>query len=216
MHNILLLDVVKSVTGNENYHFGDLTKGTLKTAGSVMTYSEKSLSALRDGNIHEVIELLNFYWNRSMNEEERKEAFTVTVHLGAILILAYNFVANVMAGMVFAAAWTKSSMATGASPLSQGNWPLFLKAKSTLDIFFGGPCVPARAIITIPWFFVYRRFVISMTHNSPLRKNFPIINRYMSLILSWLVANLAFVGGLAYLMVKMGSVFTGVPIYSVA
>mmetsp|Transcript_3522 Transcript_3522/g.8979 ORF Transcript_3522/g.8979 Transcript_3522/m.8979 type:complete len:348 (-) Transcript_3522:11-1054(-) len=208
-------DAVKSVTGNEEYQFGDLARGTVGMAGSVMTYSEKTLAALRDNNIHELIELMNIYWTKSMNEEERKESFTVFVYLGAILTLAYNFVANVMAGMVFAVAWTKVSMATGASPLSQGNWQSFLTVKSTMDLFFGGPCIPARAIVTIPWFFSYRKLVVALAHKSPLREKFPVINRYLSLMLSWLVANLAFVGGVTFLMVKIGCAFTGVPVFPV-
>eukprot|EP00571_Detonula_confervacea_P013536 CAMPEP_0172311408 /NCGR_PEP_ID=MMETSP1058-20130122/14657_1 /TAXON_ID=83371 /ORGANISM="Detonula confervacea, Strain CCMP 353" /LENGTH=334 /DNA_ID=CAMNT_0013024573 /DNA_START=45 /DNA_END=1050 /DNA_ORIENTATION=+ len=209
-------DVVHSMTGNEEYKFGDLSRGTLQAAGSAVTYSEKTLSALRDHNIHEMVEILNRYWNKSMNYAERKEAFTVFVYLGAILTLAYNFVANVMAGMVFAAAWTKISMATGASPLSPGNWDKFLKAKSTLDIFFDGPCLPARALITIPWFFRYRKFAVAAAYNSPLREKFPVINRYISLMLSWLVGNIAFVGGVTFLMVKMGSLLTGVPVFPAA
>lgn len=208
--------LVKSVTGNANYKFGDLTRGTMHAAGGVMTYSEKTLSLMRDHNVHELVELMNLYWTKTMNYEARKEAFTVFVYLGATLVLSYNFVANVMSGMVFAAAWTKVSMAAGTSPLSPGMWAKFLETKSTWDIFFGGPCLPARAIITIPWFFRYRKFVISTAFNSPLREKFPTINRCMSLLLPWLVANIAFVGGATFLMVKMLSFWTGVPVFPAA
>lgn len=208
--------LVKSVTGDEGYQFGDMTRGTMKAAGSVMTYSEKTLGLMRDHNIHEFIELMNFYWTKTMNYEERKEAFTVVIYLGAIAVLSYNFVANVMSGLVFAAAWTKLSLAAGTSPLSPGMWPKFLETKSTLDMFFGGPCVPARAILTIPWFFRYRKFVVSTAFHSPLREKFPIINRYMSLLLSWSIANIAFVGGVTLLMVQMLSLWSGVPVLPVA
>ena len=195
---------------------GDLSKKALGAAGSALTYSEKTLSLMRDANIHELVELLNLFWNRSMNENERKEAFTVIVYLGAITVLAYNFVANVMAGMVFAATWAKFSIQTGVSPISPGMWTKFLEAKSTMDLFFGGPCLPARALITIPWFFKYRKFVVAMSYRSPLREKFPIINRYFSLILTYIIANLGFVGGVTYLMVKIGSMRTGVPMFPVA
>jgi hypothetical protein len=207
--------MVKSATGNEEYKFGDLTRGTLSAAGNVMTLSEKSLKSLRDNNVHELVGLLDIYWTKNMGDRERTEAFTVAVYLGAIMVLAYNFVANVMSGMVFAASWSKICMEAGSSPLSPGNWPKFLEAKSAMDIFFGGPCLPARAIITIPWFFRYRKFVVGVARNLPLRGKFPIINKYASLILSWLVANLAFVGGITLLMMKMGSLMTGVPVFSV-
>jgi hypothetical protein len=203
------------VTGNEEYQFGDLTKGTVRAAGSVLTYSEKALSALRDANIHELIEILDLYWNKSMDPDDRAEAFTVAVYTGAIMVLAYNFLANVMSGMVFAAAWVKISAEAGASPLSEGLWSKFLQTKSTMEIFFGGPCLPARALLTIPWFFKYRQFVVGMRRHSPMRKQFPIINRYATLILSWVVANLAFVSCITFSMIKIGSICTGVPVFPV-
>lgn len=206
---------MKTVTGNEEYNFGDLTRGTVRAAGTLLTYSEKTLSALRDANIHELIEIFDLYWNKSMSPDERTEAFTVAVYSGAIMVLAYNFLANVMAGMVFAAAWVKISLKAGISPLSVNMWSKFLETRSTMDLLFGVPFLPARALLTIPWFFNYRKFVVGITRYSPLRKRFPIINRYTSLILSWVVANLAFVSCLTLLMVKMGSLFTGVPIFPV-
>jgi len=208
--------LVHSVTGSEDYKFGDLTRKTLNTAGSVMTYSEKSLMLMKDHNIHELIELLGAFWNKSMNEEERSEAFTTIVYLGAIAVLAYNFVANFVSGFVFAAAWARISVVTGTSPLSAGMWEKFLHAKYSLDMFFGGPCIPAKAILTIPIFFGYRRFVVNSTSKSPLKERFPIINRYLSLMLAWLVANVGVVGGATYLMVKITSFWTGVPMFPVA
>ena len=159
---------------------------------------------------------MNIFWNKSMNAEERAEAFTVAVYTGSIVVLAYNFVANIMSGMVFAAAWAKASMAAGASPLSPGMWGTFMQVKSSLDLFFGAPCVPVRALITIPWFFVYRRMVVKLTSQSPLKEKYPIVNRYLSLILSWAVANIVFPGGVTFFMVKMVSLWTGVPVFSVA
>lgn len=208
-----MLEVVKTMTGNEEYRFGDLTRGTVRTAGNVLTYSEKALSALRESNIHELIEIFDMYWTKSMDPEARAEVFSVAVYSGAIAVLAYNFLANVMAGMVFTAAWVKISSEVGASPLSVGMWSKFLETKSTLDMFFGGPCLPARALLTIPWFFNYRQFVVGISRRSPLRKKFPIINRYASLILSWLLANLAFVICITFLTVKIGSLCIGVPMY---
>lgn len=203
-------DFVRSVTGDEDYEFGDLTRASL----NVMTYSEKSVNALRRNNIHEVIELLNLYWTRSMSQEERREVFTVAVFTGAIIILAYNFVSNLVAGVVFAAAFRKISIATGVSPLAGGvSWSKFLEAKSAMDMFFGGPCVPAKAIVTIPFLFKYRKFVVAVANRSPLRERFPIVNRYFSLIISWIVANLGCVGGLTLLMMKLGSLSAGIPIF---
>lgn len=185
---------------------------TVKTSsGNIITYSEKTLSLLRDANVHELVELLNFFWTNNMTFEEQREAFTVLIYLGAMIVLAYNFIANLMCGAVFSAAWYKVAIATGASPISA--WPVFLQTKASLDMFFGGPCLPIRVAATIPWFFSYRKLVVSTAYFSPLREKFPIINRCMSLLLSWVVVNLAFVGGLTFMMVQFASIRSGVPIF---
>lgn len=48
-----------------------------------------------------------------------------------------------------------------------------------------------------------------------MREKFPIVNRYASLIISWMVANLAFVGGITLMMMKFGSLLSGVPIFAI-
>lgn len=193
-----------------------MTKGVVNTvktsSGKIMTYSEKTLSLLRDANIHELVELLNFFWTNNMSFEEQREAFTVLIYLGAIIVLSYNFIANLMSGVVFSAAWYKVAIATGASPLAA--WSTFLQTKDTMDMFFGGPCLPLRVAATIPWFFKYRKFVVTTAYFSPLREKFPIINRCFSLLLSWAVVNLALVGGITYGMVRFASMKSGVPIFS--
>ena len=207
--------IVRSVTHNEDYHFGDFAKGTIGAAGSAMTYVEKSLEAFHDGDIHDFIELMNMYYNNHMGEIERIEAFTVVVYTGAIMILAYNFIANLMSGVVLAAAWTKVVMeavaGTTSTPLISVDMMLWTKVfhvQSIMEKVFGGPCLPARALITIPFFFQYRKFVVGMARYSPLRAKFPIITRYSSLILSWVVANIVFVGGFTLFMMKIGALLT--------
>lgn len=207
--------IVRSVTHNEDYQFGDFAKGTIGAAGSAMTYVEKSLEAFHDGDIHDLIELMNMYYNKHMKEKERIEAFTVVVYTGAIMILAYNFIANLMSGMVLAAAWTKvviETAVTSSSPLLSVDdmklWTKVFHVQSIMEKFFGGPCLPARALITIPFFFQYRKFVIGMARYSPVRAKYPIITRYSSLILSWVVANIVFVGGITLLTIRLGALVT--------
>ena len=203
--------IVRSVTQNEDYHFGDFAKGTIGAA----TYVEKSLEAFHDGDIHDFIELMNMYYNNHMGEKERIEAFTVVVYTGAIMILAYNFIANLMSGMVLAAAFTKVVMETVAGTSSPTLisvdmmlWTKVFHVQSIMEKFFGGPFLPARALITIPFFFQYRKFVIGMARYSPLRIKFPIITRFSSLILSWVVANIVFVGGITLFMIKFAALLT--------
>lgn len=208
--------VVQSVTGNEEYKFGDITKGTMHTAGGVITYSKKSLGLMRDANIHELVALMNIYWTKTMNREERREASVVVLYFGATVVLAYNFVANAMAGMVFAAAWSNVSRTTGVSPLAQGTWSKFLESKAVLDMFFGGPCAAVRLALTVPWYFCYRKLVVRLAYHSPLREKYPVANRLVSVIASFLVANVAAVGGGTFLLVKILSLWTGVPVFPVA
>jgi len=185
----------------------------MQTAGGVATYSKKSLGLMQNQNIHELVALMDLIWTDTMNSEERKEAAMVILTLGATIILAYNFVANAMAGMVFAAAWTSVSARTGTSPLSPGTWAQFLATKATLDMFFGGLWVPFRAALTIPWFFRYRKLVVNLACRSPLREKHPVVSRIVSVVLSCLVANVVLVGGITFFLVQVLSLWTGVPVF---
>ena len=208
-------NVIRSVIKNEEYQFGDLTRSAVSSVRSstegILTYSEKTLSLLRGANIHEAVELLSLFWNKNMNHEERVEAFAVVVYLGAIMVLSYSFISNLMQGMVLAAAWYKVAAASGQAPLASPQlWASFLQTKTTLDFVFGGPFLPVRVAATIPWFFKYRGLVVRTAYFSPLREKFPILNRVVSLLSSFLFANLAFVGGVSYLLVKLASLKAGI------
>jgi hypothetical protein len=195
--------------------FGDLTRGAVSTVrsstDSILTYSEKTLSLMREANVHELVELLNYFWTHNMNYSERVEAFAVFVYLGAIVVLSYSFIANLMQGMIFAAAWYKVAVASGQAPLASPQlWSSFLQTRSMLDFVFGGPFLPVRVAATIPWFFQYRKLVVRTAYISPLREKFPILNRIVSLLTSWVFANLALVGGFTYLLVKLASIKAGI------
>lgn len=106
-------------------------------------------------------------WSRNLTEQQRKETWIVLLQLGAIAVLAYSFIANVQAGMVMAVAWGQTSRTTGMSPLAHcESWAQFLQNQSTLNMIFGGPFLPVRAIITVKWFFPYRRFAVGVIRRS--------------------------------------------------
>lgn len=211
-------DSVRGMTGRDDYRFGDFTKGTVNrvknTSGNILTYSEYTLSLMREANVHELVELMGHFWSKNMNYDERKEAFVVLVYLGAILVLAYSFVANAMGGMVFAASWTRVASALGKSPLSPGAWDDLLRTKANMDMLFGGPMLPARVAATIPWFFQYRKLVVTLASASPtLREKYPVVNRITSLLVSWIFGNLVLVGAMTFGMIFAGSLMNGVPIF---
>ena len=211
-------DVVHKATGNDDYHFGDLTKGTIskvsKTGTNVLTYSEKTLSLMREADIHELVELTRFFWTRNMNYEQKRETFVVIVYLGAVLVLAYNFVANMNAALVNAAAWTMASVKLGASPLSSlGGWDTFLRAQKTLDMCFGGPFLPARVAITIPIFFKYQHWIRRLEARFPLKDKYPILNRVASLLTMWVGLNLVTYASVSVGFAWLGSrIISGVPL----
>jgi hypothetical protein len=222
-------DVVHKTTGNEDYHFGDITKSAVskvsKTSSNVLAYSEKTLSLMREANIHELVELTKFFWTQNMNYEQRREAFVVVVYLGAVLVLAYNLVANINAGLVNAAAWTMASMKLGASPLavaatatataSRGlhGWDTFLRAQKTLDMCFGGPFLPARVAITVPMFFRYQHWIRRLEAKFPLKNKYPVVNRVASLLAMWIGLNLATYAGVSLGFAWLGSrMVSGIPL----
>ena len=222
-------DVVHKATGNDDYHFGDLTKGTIskvsKTGTNVLTYSEKTLSLMREADIHELVELTRFFWTRNMNYEQKRETFVVIVYLGAVLVLAYNFVANINAALVNAAAWTMASVKLGVSPLSAaaiatatasgglGGWDTFLRAQKTLDMCFGGPFLPARVATTIPIFFKYQHWIRKLEARFPLKDKYPILNRVASLLTMWIGLNLVTYASVSVGFAWLGSrIISGVPL----
>lgn len=223
-------DVVHKATGNDDYHFGDITKGTMskvsKTGTNVLTYSEKTLSLMREADIHELVELTRFFWTQNMNYEQKRETFVVIVYLGAVLVLAYNFVANINAALVNAAAWTMASIKLGASPLSAaataaaatangglGGWDTFLRAQKTLDICFGGPFLPARVATTIPIFFKYQHWIRKLEVRFPLKDKYPILNRVASLLTMWIGLNLVTYACASVGFAWLGSrIVSGVPL----
>lgn len=224
-------DVVHKATGKDDYHFGDITKGTIskvsKTGTNVLTYSEKTLSLMREADIHELVELTRFFWTQNMSYLQKRETFVVIVYLGAVLVLAYNFVANINAGLVNAAAWTMASMKLGASPLSAavgtaaaatassgvGGWDTFLRAQKTLDMCFGGPFLPARVAITIPIFFRYQHWIRRLEAKFPLKVKYPILNRVASLLTMWIGLNLVTYASVSVGFAWLGSrIISGVPL----
>lgn len=204
-------DIVKKTTGKE-YKFGDLTRGTLKAGSNALSVSEMTLSLVRDANINELVQLSRYFWQSNMDDAQRKEVFVVVVNLGAITVLAYNLVANISAGLVNAAAWSMTSVQLGKSPLKvNGGWDVFLRTKQSLDMFVGGPMLPARVAMTIPIFFHYQRWIRRLQSLSPLKK-FPIINKITSLVTMWLGVNIT-----TYVLVSVGfawvsSLFNGIPL----
>jgi len=197
----------------------DITRGTLskvsKTGTNVLTYSEKTLSLMREANIHELVELSKFFWTQNMNEVQRRETFVVMIYLGAVLVLAYNFVANINAGLVNAAAWHMASVKLGASPLTvAGGLDTFLKAQRTLDLVFGGPFLPCRVAITIPIFFNYQHWIRWLVARLPLRGRYPILNRIASLLIMWIVVNLVTYSAVSVGFAWLASLFSGVSLIS--
>lgn len=196
-------EVVKQSTGKD-YKFGDLTKGTLKAGSNALTVSEMTLSLVRDANINELVALSRYFWTINMDAAQRKEVFVVVVYLGGIIVLAYNLVANINAGLVNAAAWSIASVQLNNSPLKvQGGWNTFLQAKHSLNMIFGGPFLPARVAITIPIFFQYQRWIRALQRKLPFQK-FPIANRVSSLVTMWLGVNF-----MTYLSVSIGFAWIG-------
>jgi len=204
-------DIVKKTTGKD-YKFGDLTRGTLKAGTNALSFSEMTLSLVRDANINELVQLSRYFWQSNMDDAQRRDVFVVLINFGAITVLAYNLVANISAGLVNAAAWSMTSVQLGKSPLNvNGGWDIFLRTKQSLDMFFGGPMLPARVAVTIPIFFQYQRWIRRLQSLSPLKK-FPIINKITSLVTMWLGVNIT-----TYVLVSVGfawvsSLVSGIPL----
>lgn len=212
-------NIVHAIPGQEDYHFGDITKGAVKKVSEPVerVLSEAvQVSLIREGSVDELVELSKVFWKERLSSKQRREAIIVGVYFGATAILSYNFVSNLMEGMVVAAAWTRTSVVSGASPLSPGMWPKFMQCRATLNTLFGNPCLPARAIVTVPFFFRFRLLIQWMVVNFPLKKKYTALRRTIAIALTWVVVNLAMVGLFTGGLIWLGSVWSGVPIIAAA
>ena len=226
--------VVREVTGKEDYELGDLTRGAVsevaKRSTAVLTYGEGALGLIREANIHEIVELSRYFWTRSMTDAQRRETFVVFVSLGAIIVLAYNFLANINGALISVAAWTATAARLGASPLAAAGappalsasflsavagtegWTSFLRTRDALGMLLYGPLLPVRVAALIPFFFTYRRWVVAWERRGRLAERYPIVSRVLTLLGMFVTVNCVLVGAAAVGLAWLSSLATGVPL----
>uniref|UniRef100_A0A7S1Z967 Uncharacterized protein n=1 Tax=Trieres chinensis TaxID=1514140 RepID=A0A7S1Z967_TRICV len=120
-------------------------------------------------------------------------------------------------GATFAVAWTSASRSAGASPLAPGIWPFFLQRHATISLGASAALLcPVRVVMVVPWFFQYRRTIAWMEGKIGLRDKFPLLNRVMAVAVTWVVANVAAVVLLTSVLIWIGSLWTGIPVFPLA
>ena len=226
--------VGREVTGKEDYELGDLTRGAVsevaKRSTAVLTYGEGALGLIREANIHEIVELSRYFWTRSMTDAQRRETFVVFVSLGAIIVLAYNFLANINGALISVAAWTATAARLGASPLAAAGappalsasflsavagtegWTSFLRTRDALGMLLYGPLLPVRVAALIPFFFTYRRWMVAWERRGRLAERYPIVSRVLTLLGMFVTVNCVLVGAAAVGLAWLSSLATGVPL----
>jgi hypothetical protein len=164
--------VVRSVTGNEQYQFGDITKGFLNE-------SDKALNKLRDEAVGELLGELT-------GPQQRALVVTV-IQIAAECVLAFNFCANCFLGASVVAAWAYASVAAAkaakaAEAVTQTaqvaaeattRWGCFLDAHRTLHLFTAPAALPLAAAATLLIVMPYRRYVESIHRRLRRRNNNP-------------------------------------------
>merc|ERR1711923_412055 len=98
------------------------------------------------------------------------------------------------------AAWWYTWLKMNSSPLQSAElWKYFLTARSTIQLFAGPIMLPIQAIATLFLVDKYRNFVIQFEKKLPTFQNFPILNRCLSLFLTYLMGNLITTAAIASL-----------------
>ena len=193
-------DVVRSVTGNEQYRFGDFTS-------AFMMESDRTLHRLRDEAMHEVL--------GELTSQQQQALMLTVVQTMATCVLSFNFVMNIFSGITVVLAWAFASFAhhaaaarivstklttTAATTLgaSVTLWDRFMLARSSIELVLSPLLLPLAAAATLFFFNPYRDFVeyIQKALQNRLQpkdsdeiQGSPMFIRALSLSLAWLVAN---------------------------
>ena len=144
-------DVVRSVTGNEQYRFGDFTS-------AFMMESDRTLHRLRDEAMHEVL--------GELTSQQQQALMLTVIQTMAICVLSFNFVMNIFSGITVVLAWAFASFAhhaaaarivstklttTAATTLgaSVTLWDRFMLARSSIELVLSPLLLPLAAVATL-------------------------------------------------------------------
>ena len=173
---------VRSVTGNTDYKFGDITNGFLSSTDQLLT-------SWRDESFNEFTRGI---WRDKLTPQQRRDGTVAFLQLLSVGALSYGFVANCNLGLMVTLAWFLTCRAGGMSPIADGQWATFTLHYNTLQMATEAPFLPVRLGLALFLAPHYRNLVLRIQTRLPFRKSKPVLNRVLAIFFAW-----AFVNGLA-------------------
>jgi len=196
---------VRSVTGDEDYKFGDYTNAILEE-------SDRALHKIRDDAFNTTQVFTHLFG--SMNMQQQQKVILELFQLAATLILTFNLISNACEAGTIVIAWyitfrrcaVAAALAcsdtaavtskllvvssSSSSPLaSASNWALFLRVRANLQLFTTPVLLPFGCAVTLFLFMPYRHLLGRLRSRLPLSLRRPVLNRAVALVMAWLLVN---------------------------
>jgi len=225
-------EVIREVTNNDDYQFGDITKGTvmevkrttedvLRTVTQNEDYrfgdiTKSALTGVLDESLNRTIVDLPAQLQEALGvltDQQKWKLKLQALQLLGIGALSINFVFNAFGGLNIVAAWIRVCVRTGASPLTSGvHWTEFMHSMNVNRILYGSVLMPVQLVAA--YFLVFRYWLIVRWVQKLLfqKKDRKIINRFVSIFLVYFFGNVVSVASVTGMAILLTSKITGVPI----
>lgn len=169
---------VRSVSNNENYKFGDLTKQALSDA-------ELMIGGLKE-------DTLKLIWKDRLTEAQRRDVVANVIRLAATAVLSYSFTHNFQIACMYVA----------SSVLSFRGQP-FIETYSKLHLALDIPLLPIRASFAVLIAKFYLKSLNFLENKVLSKKDDPLTNRIIAVVILWAGVNCICVSGLAQLAINL-------------
>ena len=170
---------MRKATGNEDYRFGDLTKGAADEVKrsvesvlepvatsitgkesyqfgdltrKVLSDADEALATTRDAYFEELPAAMWRQLFGGLTPQQRSDVVIALCQFTAVCVLSLSLVSNLLQGAFFSVAWGLSSRHSRLSPIAAGQWPAPLRCETHTCIPNG---VPRGGLAASPLYSLY-------------------------------------------------------------
>jgi hypothetical protein len=200
----------KAVTGDEKYQFGDITKTKLQELETELDmWREENLNALPNNLFQQTF--------KNLSPQQRRELIIAIIRLGAIALLSWGLISNILSAGVMSMAWARTVLKCEAAggpllPLLPFNveepvWRTFLASYATLRLMLNPILLVIKGGGTLFAFQPYVRCITTIEREwipPRVRQRYPLIFRAFALVTAFTLNNVLIPSALAALGLGLG------------
>lgn len=204
----------KALTGDDKYQFGDITKSKLQQL-------EKELDVWREDSLFALPNTLFQQTFKNLSPQQRRELILAIIRLGAIALLSWGLITNVLSAGLLSMAWTRTVLISQAAASSTGAhlpllplnvaepvWRTFLASHATLRLLLDPILLVIKGLGTLFIFQPYARFITTIERGwmpPGLRQRYPLLFRAFALVTAFTLNNVLIPTALASIGLGLGS-----------